>query len=276
MSVGFMKNFAIERDVLASALREVAKNPAISKQDFMRAVGIGSTKAEAYKRLLLKLGFVTEGGITPLARLILDFDPLFETEASMWGIHYKLCSNPTAEVWYNMANDFIPGRTSFSSKEAMDFLLSNGIGTPENQHLRSDLSIFLRSYVAEEGFARIGFLQPDGLPGRNIGETRFRKGVPTNISPAIVIFVMFDQVRQRSPNHVTTTIRELLTEDGNVGKIFSLDRERLMGFLRLASSREYGEAVSVSTTAGLDQVVFRFEGSSLEILKMALSGPNRK
>ena len=271
MSVGFMKNFPIERAVLARVLAEVAKDPTISKEDLMRAVGIGSTKAEAYKRLLLKLNFLDRREITPLAHIILDFDPFIQSETCMWVIHYKLCSNPEAEVWYNVLNGFLPDHTSFSFHDVLDFLLSKGIGSPANQHLRSDVSIFLRSYVAKGSLAKISFLEPDGFLRRNISQSKFRKGISVKASPSLISFVMFDQVRRKNPGHSTITIGELLMLDGNVGKVFSLDRQRLMNFLKLASSRQYNEVIAISTTAGLDQVVLKFNDDPLEILKVAFA-----
>lgn len=271
MSVGFMKNFPIERAVLARVLAEVAKDPTISKEDLMRAVGIGSTKAEAYKRLLLKLNFLARKEITPLAHVILNLDPFLQSETCMWLIHYELCSSPEAEVWYNVVNGFLPDHTYFSFFEALDFLLSKGIRSPSNQHLRSDLSIFLRSYVTEDSLGKINFLQPEGFLRRNISQSKFRKGIPIKASPALISFVVFDQVRRKSPGHNTITIRELLILDGNVGKVFCLDRQTLMNFLVLASSRQYNEVIAISTTAGLDQVVLKFDDDPLEILKLAFA-----
>lgn len=271
MSVGFMKNFPIERAVLARVLAEVTKDPTISKEDLMRAVGIGSTKAEAYKRLLLKLNFLDRREITPLAHIILDFDPFIQSETCMWIIHYKLCSNPEAEVWYNVLNGFLPDHASFSFHDVLDFLLSKDVWSQSNQHLRSDLSIFLRSYISEDSLAKISFLQLDGFLKRNISQSKFRRGISIKASPALISFVIFDQMRRKNPGHNTITIRELLTLDENVGKVFSLDRQRLMNSLKLASSRQYNEVIAISTTAGLDQVVLKFDNDPLEILKVAFA-----
>ena len=271
MSVGFMKNFPIERAVLAEVLAEVAKDPTISKEQLMRAVGIGSTKAEAYKRLLLKLNFLDGREITPVGHVIFDFDPFLQSETSMWVIHYEFCSNPEAEVWYNVVNGFLPDHASFSFHEVLDFLLYKGVGSLANQHLRSDVSIFLRSYVSKNGLARINFLQPDGPLRHNISQSKFRKGVSTKTSPSLIAFVIFDQIRRKNPGHKTITIRELLTLDGNVGKVFCIDRQRLMNLLKLASSRQYNKIIAISTAAGLDQVVLKFDHDPLEILKMAFS-----
>ena len=84
----------------------------------------------------------------------------------------------------------------------------------------------------------------------------------------MVAYAIFDQIMSKSPNIATVTIEELLTQDGSVGKVFSLTRSRLSEILRFISSNQFGHLVDLSTAAGLDQVGLRFRGNPVEILKM--------
>ena len=59
-----------------------------------------------------------------------------------------------------------------------------------------------------------------------------------------------------------------MTLKGNVGRIFSVSREKLEEMLKLLSSPQYGQLIYLATTAGLDQVGLKFKGNPLEILEM--------
>jgi len=199
---------------------------------------------------------------------LLTFDPNFEDLITQWVFHYKLASNPKAEVWYVLTNEFLPNRTRFSSEDAIDFLVSSGLRSKNDKHLRSDVSIFLRSLISKEALGKTEYLKTESQPKRTISQNKFYKNPPSSISPYLVAYVIFDQRENNSPNLSTITIQELLDLKGNVGRVFSLNRKGLEEVLRLLSSSHHDRLVDLSTTAGLDQVGLMFKGRPLEILEM--------
>jgi len=270
MAVGFSQNFNFERDLLASLLRAYAENERLSREAIRSLLGVGDNKAEAMVTWLGKLGLRDNGNrkITALGSVILTHDPYFEDITTLWLLHYQLASNKDAEVWYWLTNAFLPNQSSFSFSDAIDFLGSLGIGRNDEQHLKTDVSIFLRSFILESALGKTEFIKVQGKANRNVARNRFYKNPPSNPSPYLVAYVIFDQRIKKFPSLITVTIQELLTEDGNAGRVFSLSRGKLEEILRLVSSQQFGHLIDLSTTAGLDQVGLRFRGQLIEILEM--------
>ena len=126
----------------------------------------------------------------------------------------------------------------------------------------------MKSFISENALSKTGYLRTDGQVKRIVSQNKFYKNPPLDISPYLIAYVIYDQREKNSPNHSTITIKELLTLKGNVGKIFSLTREKLEEILRLLSSSQYNQLVYLATSAGLDQVGLKFKGNPLGILEM--------
>jgi len=270
MAIGFSQNFNLERNLLASLLRAYAENETLPREAIRSLLGVGDNKAEAMVTWLGKLGLRDNASrkITGLGSLILMHDAYFEDITTSWLLHYQLASNKDAEVWYGLTNAFLPNHSRFSFSDAINFLVSLGIGKDDEQHLRADVSIFLRSFISESAVGKTEFIKIQGEAKRNVAQNRFYKNPPSNLSPYLVAYAIFDQKMKKFPNLTTVTIEELLTEDGNPGRAFSLTRRCLEEILRLLSSQQFGHLIDLSTTAGLDQVGLRFRGLPVEILEM--------
>jgi len=269
MSIGFSKTFGFEREILSEALREFEENPVLSRTEVMGKLGVGGQKAEATVLWLGKLGLRNnkERCLTTLGSFLLKYDPYLQGNTTLWLLHYQLASNPDAEVWYLLTNKFLPNQSNFTFDSAIQFLVSKGIRTSSDKHLRADVSIFLRSFISDSALGKTEFIKVQGEANRNVARNRFYKNPPTNLSPYLVGYAIFDQKMKKFPNLTTVTIEELLTEDGNAGRVFSLTRRRLEEILRLLSSHQFGHLIDLSTTAGLDQVGLRFRGQPIEILE---------
>jgi len=236
----------------------------------MSKLGVGGQKAEATVLWLGKLGLRNnkERYLTALGSFLLRHDPYLQDNTTLWLLHYQLASNPDAEVWYLLTNKFLPNQSNFTLDSAIQFLASKGIRTSSDKHLRADVSIFLRSFISDSALGKTEFIKVQGEANRNVARNRFYKNPPSNLSPYLVAYAIFDQRMKKFPNLTTVTIEELLTEDGNAGRVFSLTRRKLEEILRLLSSHQFGHLIDLSTTAGLDQVGLRFRGQLIEILEM--------
>ncbi len=235
----------------------------------MKALGVGSQKAEAAVLWLGKLGIRDnkEHQLTRVGSLLVQYDPHLDDDVTLWLLHYQLASNPDAEVWYLLTNEFLPNHSEFRYADAVNFLVSKGIRSVKDKHLRADVSIFLRSFTSEEALGRTGLVE-QRAGHRNISQAVFCKKPPLEISPYLAGYVMFNQRLKESPSLVTITIDELLMQNGNVGKVFCLSRTMLYHLLRLTSSAQYGALTEIFTTAGLDQIALRFKGEPSDILEM--------
>ncbi len=273
MAIGFSDFFGFEIHLLAKSLGYFAKKPELDKKQLSSLLGIGPPKAKSQKRWLEILGLKdkNKGRLTPLGNFLLEYDPYFTDKVTQWIFHYKLASNPEAEVWYLLSNEFLPTQTWFSFDNAINFLVSKVLRSKNDKHLRADVSIFLRSFITADALVKTEYLKVGDEPKRIVSQNKFYKNPPSDISPYLIAYVIFDQRAQKFPKIATITIEELLTLDGNVGKVLSLNRKKLEEILKLLSGTQYNQLVDLSIRAGLDQVGFRFRGGPLEILKMYYS-----
>jgi len=270
MAIGFSQNFGIELKLFSTALNAFSAKRKISRRELMGLIGVGDNKAEATVTWLNYLGLRdnASNGLTDLGKLLLRFDPHFEDVVTQWIFHYKLASNPKAEVWHLLSNEFIPNQTRFSFNDAIKFLVSKGLWSKNDKHLQTDISIFLRSFISENAFWKTEYLKTEDSPKRIISQNRFYKNPPSSISPYLIGYVIFDQREKNCPNLSTITIEELLTLKCNAGRVFSLSRAKLEEILKLLSSSNYSQLLHLATTAGLDQVGLMFKGKPLDILGM--------
>ena len=274
MSVGFALTFYPEPHLLANSLKAFTGDPKLNEGKLSKAIGVGVLKAKAYILWLGKMGLRDnkKRELTPLGNLILKYDPYFECLGTLWILHYKLASNPEAEVWHLLSNEFLPDQTFFSFYDAIDFLAAKGVRpAKEDKHLKSDVSIFLRSFILEDSFKKTEYIKTENQPKKKITQDKFYVHPPSDISPYLIAYIIFDQKEQKFPNIATITIKELLSLIGNVGRVLSINRKRLEEILKLLSGSQYGRLLDLSTRAGLDQVGLRFKGSPLEILRMYYS-----
>jgi hypothetical protein len=270
MAIGFSKTFGFERTLLAKAVGEFKERDTLSRSEIMSKLGIGSQKAEAIVLWLGKLGLRDnkKHQLTPLGTTLIKFDPYFDKSFTQWIFHYKLASNPDAEVWYLLSNEFLPGQMWFFLNDAINFLVSKGLRSKNDKHLRADVSIFLRSFISANALGKTEYLKIEGNLKRIVTQNKFCKNPPSDVHPYLIAFIIYDQREKNSPNLSTITIEELLTLPGNVGRIFSLSRAKLEEILKLLSSPQYNQLIYLATTAGLDQVSLKFKGNPLEILEM--------
>lgn len=269
MSIGYSKTFRFEKVLISKLLMEFANTPELSCNDVMERLGIGNQKAEAMITWLGMIGLRDNKNrrLTHLGQSLLKYDPYFEDVNTLWLLHYQLASNSNAEVWYLLTNKFLPNHMIFSFNDAINFLVSLGIRSSNDKHLRSDISIFLRSFISRDAFGELGYITITDVSIRGISKMTFHKNATRDISPYLIAYGVYDYRNKNCPNAVTITIKELLTLDGHVGKVFSLDRKELEKYLKTLTSYKYGELIDISMTAGLNQVGLRFKGDAINILE---------
>jgi hypothetical protein len=276
MAIGYSQNFGLNTHLLSAALRSFATRTRVPRQELMRILGVGNNKAEATVTWLGYLGLRVNktGSLTSLGRLLVRSDPHLQRTLTLWLLHYQLASNGQAEVWYILSNEFLPENTTFTFKDALIFLAARGL--PTDQHLRSDLGIFLSAFLSPEALASTGYIVAEGTKHRVLSRNRFRRVISPDVPLPLLAYVIYDQQERNTPNLTTITISELLSQRANVGRVFSVGRAELEEALRMLGSAQHGNLVRLAMSAGLDQVVLEFRGSPLDILSMHYSTHDAK
>jgi len=259
MAVGFSQNFNLKRHRFAKALQALIEHPKLSRDEFMSKVGVGDNEAESIVTWFGKTGLRNNKSrtLTNFGQLIAKYDPCLEQPGTQWFLHYQLAQNPDAEVWFHLTNRFLPTRSVFTFDDALESLKSAGIGEHSPKHLVSDARIYFKALTADEGLGQIHFIEP-------IENSVFKRGVPQRIHPLFVAYVIYSQREKHYPTASTSRILNLLTDDGNVGKVLSLARD---GLEKILEKLRFEGLIDVSHTADLDQVGFTYKGSAIEILE---------
>lgn len=262
MSLGFSYTFGPDKAILSEALRAMYRRPGLSELDLASEIGIGGKKGTAYCAWLLYLGLrnANTKEVSPMGALLHIEDPRLQDELSVQLLHYQLCSNQNATAWWTLANQVIPNIHRISLSEAIQLLKSKGIGTANIKNLHSDVRIFFNAYQAHQIFGTLHYLR------KVEKETYIPESV--DLKTLLLAYVLYHR-RESSMRTSTISVRSLLLEEGQVGKVFLLNDSQLRKKLR---ELEFRGIVKVSRIAELDNVTYTFDGSALDILRMYYQG----
>lgn len=261
MSVGFHLNFALKRSTLSKALQAHANDPQISRDEQMSVIGVGYKAVAGYVGWLHHTGLrdSNERTITELGKLIRENDPYLMDEVTLWVLHYQLCQPSEDEstlLWQYLINEWLPNHASFSRSQFQQGA-SEILARISEKKLRACANITLRCYVEKEALGSLNIL--------HLNDKLYERGTPKGTIPStLVAYVMFDQRAQHYPDSTTVAIDELLTANGNVGRVFQMNRAELNRHLHSLKASGY---ISLMQFADHDHVQFLFEGSPLEILR---------
>lgn len=265
MTVGFSKTFSLNLPTLGRALRAFAEQPNMPKLDQMRYMGIGSIATEGYTNWLRVTGLRNSlrRTLTPLGKGLVKNDPYLGDVGTKWVLHYRLCKEEGkegAEVWFHLVHRFLPNHAEFHYDQFEQYLLrESGIQTANRKGPAVDAPLALRCYVEETALGELTILHQDDKRAKV-----YLRGNPQHVPPLVVAYVIYSEREKHYPTVTTIRIDNLLTDDGNVGKVFLLTRAKLEEILHRL---EFEGIVSVSHTADLDSVGFTYHGSALDLLE---------
>ena len=262
MAINFSKNFPLCLDVLCSVLHAAGDSAKASLDEIGRVCGLNYIKTRGVYGWLNMLGLHNlDTGVTPLGHLLLKKDPFMTRHATRWLLHYKISSNPDAEVWFWMTNYFLQNGLTFTIGEAENALWNGEIGKDSREHLRKALRLYIRGYIDSDALGGLGILH------RYDSQT-YQVNTPLEIDPLIIGYALYEQ-RNAGLRTSTATIENLLSTAGSVGKIFLLTRGSLLESLR---QLEFRGLITVAQVADLDNVGYTYEGQAFDILKMCYEG----
>jgi len=266
MSIDFHLNFALKRSILSKTLQAHVNNLQISRDEQMSVIGVGYKAVAGYVGWLHHTGLrdSNERTVTELGKLIYEHDPYLMDEGTLWILHYQLCQPSEDEstlLWQYLIDGWLPDHASFSRNQFQQSA-SEILARISEKKLRECANITLRCYVDKEALGSLNILR--------LNDKLYERGAPEEALPsALVAYVMFDQRVQHYPDSTTVAIDELLTANGNVGKVFQMNRAQLDHHLHLLKASEY---ISLMQFADHDHVQFLFERSPLGILQQYYAG----
>lgn len=259
--------------------------------DAISRFGVGKNMVASMRHWAIACGIIkepdsSEGSyqLGQIGKFIFDekegVDPFLEFPATLWLIHWTLCSTPEkTTTWYWVFNNF-PGKT-FDREQIKDGLgklcLSLDFKRGSETTLKRDIDCFVRTYVPKSNTKKI--LHEENLECplselsliRSIGKRdgfQMLRGTKTTLPDGVFIYALIKFWNTYS-SAKTISLETIAYEPGSPGRVFLLDETDLTERLARLSEVTDG-ALTWSETAGLRQVIMKknlAENTLFDIIK---------
>ncbi|MAU00656.1 MAG: hypothetical protein CL608_26220 [Anaerolineaceae bacterium] len=255
MSVGIGKGWSsLDLNLIARLVEFLAENPSTRNEEIAEGLGLNTYKIVGLKRLAKFLGLQKNNSLTSLGTLIHKEDPYFQKVGTLCSFHFILCSNRNAAVWHSASNIFIPRNKVFTRDKLKEALKTKGI--QQTSHFNNDVGLFLNGYTSSQYYAlqKLGYLS---LIGHQFNAKPIDK-----VPPLVLGYALYQQ-RTQSAATSTISINNLLSNDGQIGKVFLLHRDLLLDKLRVLESQGI---IGITQIATLDNITFTNVDDPLSML----------
>lgn len=265
------ETFFIRKGWLSKGMKHVLSKPNVfvdKEENPMDVLGIGSNMVKSLRYWLQAVGLTQEPRtgrrdqtLTPLGNVIYAHDRFIEEMGTLHLLHYKLATNKEdATAWYFFFNKFIA--TEFTREDFINSLQSYILMSGESisvasRSLSEDFACIINTYVPryKTNPSKVSPENNIDCPLGEIGlidilaKKTFKKSIPSAnaFDPWIVLAIISDRANGRNQ----IGLNELLTAEGNIGRIFNLDSITMIEVLRRV---EKLGALKIIRTAGLDVV----------------------
>lgn len=265
------ETFFIRKGWLSKGMKHVLRKPNVfvdKEENPMDALGIGSNMVKSLRYWLQAVGLTQEPRtgrrdqtLTPFGNTIYAHDRFVEEMGTLHLLHYKLATNKEdATAWYFFFNKFIA--TEFTREDFINSLQSYILMCGESisvasRSLSEDFACIINTYVPryKTNPSKVSPENNIDCPLGEIGlidilaKKTFKKSIPSanTFDPWIVLAIISDRANGRNQ----IGLNELLTAEGNIGRIFNLDSITMIEVLRRV---EKLGALKIIRTAGLDVV----------------------
>ena len=288
VAFGRHQTFPLRYGWLSKAFRAIENDPTILKSEKAIAdLGVGKNMVESMSYWLRACRLIEPGGklsSTQLGDLIFGsdgVDPYLEDEATIWLLHWLICSNPTqATSWFWFFNKF--HKVEFSAEEIQTALNDYVTDQVEEKHqgsasTRKNDAILLprmysRSSISKSKPIEDALDSPFTLLGlvTQSGRERFFSSVPQHrdVLPAEILgFAVSELFDVQSVESLL--VEDLLYSRGDLpspGSIFRLTEQALIAKLEHLVEA-FPAHFRLDDTAGLHQLFRTQPISGLEILR---------
>ncbi len=283
---------------MKKGLDAVLSDPAVFNRDeAMTILGVGKNMVRSIRHWCLAAGIFEEAIVSPGRTLQLQpshlgialfsdegWDPYLEDPATLWLLHWQLCSNVRrASTWYWAFSHFHdPEFTKDALFSALSsWVVAAGVKRISPSSLRRDIDCFLRTYVPSH--KPLGEVQEDTLDCplaelaliREAGERgsfQFNRGPKPELPDTILLHAILDFWDRSFPATNTISLRDLAYRPGSPGRLLQLDEHSLAARMEEAEDLTNG-ALRFDDTAGLRQLYRRGAFSPIALLETHYGRP---
>ena len=265
--MGLSESFGFEERWLRLGLKVLMKDGTIFQPSRISEAqivlgGIGNRQVFALRDWMRGIGLITQLGsgafeLTPLAQVIMQYDPTLEEDGSYWVIHHSLCMN-ASDIWFYSyyANTF--GEGSFSRDDIKtSFMKARNLS--ETVIEKKCITPLLHTMRSTKLGERLGILLP-------LEKDLYQRKAPSEANLPLPVFA-YMIVDWTTRNTRTTCNTAELLQVGSVAKCLALPPIEMNQMLDRVQDRYRGRILTVSRTAGLNSVSFNNTIKPLAILR---------
>jgi hypothetical protein len=275
------QSFYFREGWLRKGINAISLDPAFFlNKDADQILGLGKNMVASLRYWLVATGMTEEIKeknrmiqiITPIGKMIMEMDPYFELNGTLWIVHALLSSNiQVASTWYWFFNRY--AKPVFNREDFIQnlerWILANG-KTISIDSLGRDFECFTRTYLSSEGTPEDILVCPLGnlnlleqnedksqsiIAGTKRGRLyRLKKPEIKNIEPLVVGWVLANWRKLFQPNTFQVSFFDALREDRSPGRLFNLSAALLIEISNRLKEQHPDLSFKVTTRDRLDVI----------------------
>lgn len=259
------QTFAFRYGWLEKGSQFIREGKHFADPDALVYLGVGKNMVESIRYWCEILGLVNEEALTLLAKNLLaehGWDPYLEDDASLWLLHWKLCSQKD----FMTAATLLFGemhKVEFSRKDLFELIqqrdsMTQGKKTSEKT-LERDIECCIKAYVPSRQTGKKRVLELSyACPFQELGllsdsekeeRLRFQVGPKIGLPAEIIGYAVWEFIHDHDRDSLP--LKDIMHADYSPGQVFMLDENSMVEAIRqLHESPRFGKAFSLSLSEG--------------------------
>lgn len=256
------ETFSIREGWLSKGIKAVSENPKVFTEMYgADALGVGSNMAKAIRYWLKACGLTDDVPgkgvkLSDFGEIILQYDPYFEENFTLWCIHINLVKNKeNATIWYLFFRNY--QLEEFTREELENVMLEQFVKYAEPKEfsarsLKDDCNVLLQMYSKEKltendpedkkicPLSKLGILRKYG--------TSYRRTIPdyNGISSDVLLYLL-----QGYSKETAISMENLYSGELGVQAVLGMGGSMYQEYLEELAGEGY---IDINRTAGLDMI----------------------
>ncbi|GAP21868.1 DUF4007 family protein [Leptolinea tardivitalis] len=241
----------------------------ISRLEIVTSLGIPENQVENLISMMTGFGLVHPRvtTLTPFGKAIIQADPYFDKEETLWIIHYIVSSNPEWVVWHRIINTVLPSQDHYSVEQISTQYFSDlAIHFSErtiSEKLPKEVGSVFAAYSRSE-LSRLGILGVEGTGN-------FIKSNPIEIPNLAFLFCLLYYRDKYSPGSSAVNTEDVCLAENSPGRVINLPEYQVRTIL---GNLHNAGLVRLEQLANLDQVRLSDTLTQEDVLGRIYGGKN--
>jgi len=264
------ESFGFEERWIRLLLKNIPDHPDIFWNDRMEDAqyllgGLGNRQVLALKDWARAIGLIIEEKkekqakfvLTPLGKIITQYDPKLDENGTFWAIHHNLCLSENKQIWFYPFYSNTFGIETFT-REQMERHLREARPDAGESMYGTWLNKLTHTMKSTKLGNDLGILVP---VDKNLFE---RRSPDSSLNYALIAYILCDWAEKFSRD--TVNLLEFQNKNG-VFRYLALSDTQAKEFLDIIQDRFSKKILWFSRTAGLNSIVFEPNVPSLAVLR---------